>query len=240
MLRFAACLVLWWLLPLGRAAEAPRELASGSKVEWARVITRSGFWDRHTEKDPEMLARLRTMAPLNIEGGLAAAKPGQLKELCQYPFLFADNIAQLRPEEMKNIAEYLRRGGFLLIDRCAVPAVNRDPESFLKSQVAALEHEFPNAKIATLLPEDRIYSIYFKMSARPPQAHGNHSPLYGVFVDDRALAVISLSGLQCAWCSVPTFADSDETIRMVVNIYVYAMTRTPSAAFSTNTPTIKR
>jgi hypothetical protein len=222
---FAVYLIASLLLPLGRSAEPARPIPAGAKVEWARVITRSGYWDRHAEKDPEMIEQVRTQTALNLSEGLGAANPAKLEKLCRYPFLFADNIAQLKPVESKNIAEYLRRGGFLLIDRCTAARINPDAAAFLREQIAALKREFPDLGMVQLTPVHEVFSVYFKMTARPPQTHGEQHPLYGIFDGERMVGIISLSGLQCAWCSVPTFADSNEAIRMVVNIYIYAMTR---------------
>jgi hypothetical protein len=214
-----------------RPVEPPPPLQSGGKVEWARLITRSGFWDRHDDGDATMVELVRTHTALNIVPAWHPANPAKLDDLCRYPFVYADNIAQLHPDESANLAEYLRRGGFLLIDCCTNIAINPDPDDFLAGQVALFKRELPSARIVELQPAHEIYSIYFKMTERPPQTRqrgwtaDDARPLHGVFLGDRLVAIITLNGFQCGWTSPELFRNATQAVEMVTNIYVYAMTR---------------
>ena len=49
--------------------------------------------------------------------------------------------------------------------------------------------------------------------------------LYRVFHGERMVAVLGVSGLQCGWAQTMHAGHDVESMRMLVNIYVYAMTR---------------
>jgi hypothetical protein len=55
-------------------------------------------------------------------------------------------------------------------------------------------------------------------ASKPPD-----SGLIGIFQGDRMIAAICTDGLECGWPETPQRATG--CMRMIVNIYVYAMTR---------------
>jgi hypothetical protein len=61
-----------------------------------------------------------------------------------------------------------------------------------------------------------------RSGSNPSWANGSTEPLRGVFLGDRMIAVISLSGFQCGFGQNP---NPGEVIRMVTNIYIHAMSR---------------
>jgi hypothetical protein len=72
------------------------------------------------------------------------------------------------------------------------------------------------------------------MTETPPHAYygGHYNPawakhgLYAVTVDKTPVALLSLSGMQCAWAFIePDPRSGNQALRMLTNIYVYAMTR---------------
>jgi hypothetical protein len=214
-----------------RAAPPAATQFRGGKVEWARLKTDSPHWDQHSERDSHVIALMRTETSLNMDDAWHAASVGQLEELCAYPFLFAETIATVSDAEARNLAEYLRRGGFLLIDACVRVTVNPDADAFLADQTAILRRQFPQLRVAALEPGHEIFSIYFKLEHFPPQthsgtnpswAHRSTEPLRGLFLGERMIGLISLSGFQCGLVQNP---NPSEVIRMVTNIYLYAMTR---------------
>jgi hypothetical protein len=217
-----------------RAAAPASEVFRGGKVQWARLQTASKYWDRHAENDHRLLTLMRNATSLNIEEVLGAADPKHLEKLCEYPFIFSENIAVLSDPELRNLAEYLQRGGFLLIDACGNVGVTPNPSVFFDRQIKMLRKIFPQLRIQTLEPAHEIFSIYFEMKERPPQTKtlGNKNwidgptiPLRAVFVDNRMIAVVSLNGFQCGWTGFGGPQNIVNSIQMVTNIYLYAMTR---------------
>lgn len=224
----AACVA-----PSSQAQSTPHRF-HGGKVEWARLKSDSPYWDRHAAYDGTALELIRSSTSLNIDPIWYSASPKKLEELCVYPFLYSDSIAFLSRDEIANLGEYLRRGGFLFIDACVNVSINPDPKVFLRSQMRVLSSLFPDLKVGRLKPEHEVFSIYFKMTEFPPQtrspknnnwAEGPTQPLHAVFAGDRMIGIISISGFQCGWAGYGGHENAVNCARMLANIYVYAMTR---------------
>jgi hypothetical protein len=145
--------------------------------------------------------------------------------------LFAESIYPLSDAEAGKLAEYIRRGGFLLIDACIRVTVNPDWKNYLADQLQTLKRLFPEVRVEVLPAGHEIFANYFRLVKSPPQTHsmtnpawanGSTEPLRGVFIGDRMIGVISLSGFQCGLVNAGETATN--AARMVSNIYVYAMT----------------
>jgi hypothetical protein len=225
------------LLPLAGALHAATpagERFQGGKIEWARLQTKSPYWNRHSEFEGSMLSRMRTHTSLNIDRNWRSVTALRVEDLCRFPFIYAESIMALSTVEAANLAEYLRRGGFLLIDACINVGVTPNPESFLRGHIKLLTQKFPDLRVATLPPEHEVFSIMFHMRECPPQtrtpgrnnwANGPTLPLRGIYSGDRMIGMISLNGYQCGWAGFGGPQTADECIQMLTNIYVYAMTR---------------
>lgn len=222
------------LTALAPAGSAPTERFRGAKVEWTRLNTGTPYWNRHSEFDGQLLAMMRAYTALDVMSEWRATRPDDMKTLCTYPFIYTDNIAPLSASGVKNLAEYLRRGGFLMIDACGNSTINPSPTKFLDNQLKVLRSQFPDLRVGELKPGHEVFSIYFKMSEFPPRAHPldggswldeKDFPLYAVFSGDRMIGIISLSGLQCGWAHMSKIPVEVECMKMVTNIYIYAMIR---------------
>lgn len=203
----------------------------GGKVEWARLRNSGQYWNRHADSDPELLDFIRRNSSLNIDTTWRAASAKTLPDLCNYPFLFADRVANLDTTEERNLAEYLRRGGFLFIDCCCNTGINPSPDVYLDSHLKFLRGMLPNVHIDPIPDTHEIYSVFFKMQRRPPRAQPGNSwmdtrvfPLHSIFLDKRLIGMLSMSGLQCAWAHVGSPANAQECLQMMTNAYIYAIT----------------
>jgi hypothetical protein len=225
----------WWLFALlassALAAPSPPAPAAitpsnGRTLRWARLHTASPYWDRHAGHDDAVVEMLRRSCGLAFDEDPRSTAATKIEDLCRYPFIYAQSISPLGAEERKNLAEYLRRGGFILIDACRNNDVNPSMEWFLKSQVAQFAKEFPDLKVGKLTPAHGVFSVFFKMRQFPPfRRTDGPEPLYGLVSGGRMIAIISLNGLQCAWSGYGDSAENEvESLHMVANIYIYAMT----------------
>ena len=212
----------------------------GDRVGWARLKTTSPNWRRHAGADPVLTKFFRDETTLNIAPVWYAADVESMDELCKYPLLFSQNVEVVDDQTgRENIAEYIRRGGFVLVDACHDYHVTPDFDEFLQQHFAFYSAVLPEAQIVSLLPTHDIYRCYFQIpDGRPPHtfmkniydprkaAHG----LYGVMIGSRMVGIIGVCGWQCGWDHVTEHASpgtpaglEEECLQMVVNIYVYAM-----------------
>lgn len=226
--------VLLVSLILQAATPAP-ERFRGSRVEWTRLETSDKYWNRHATGDMALLALMRQHTSLTVPREWHAVRANSLPALCRYPFIYAADIAVLKPEEGKNLAEYVKRGGFLFVDACINSTINGDPRKFLQRQLAVLMAQLPSLKTVELDPQHEIFSLYFQLANGPPMTRDSTSwsmkdtfPLRALMLEDRIVGMVSLSGLQCGWAGIGISIDPqgpENAMKMATNIYIYAMTR---------------
>lgn len=206
----------------------------GDCVGWARLKTPSPWWNRHAVGDPIPMKFLRENTTLNIDSEWRAADVESLGALTAFPFLFTQEVDSIQSASGRlNLAEYLRRGGFALIDTCINASINPDPDVCLQRQIAAFATVLPEAKVVSLPPEHTIFRCHFQFAdGRPPHtfhenifdARWDKHGLYGIQMGQRLAGIITLSGLQCGWARerVPS-GHRVQCMEMLVNIYIYAM-----------------
>ena len=81
----------------------------------------------------------------------------------------------------------------------------------------------PGMEIHELTDRHEIFRCYFSLHATTTPTRSNHSGIYGVYDGGRMVALLSLANFQCGWPN--SSARRDNSMRMIANIYVYAMTR---------------
>jgi hypothetical protein len=227
-LSFCLTTVLAVGAPLASVAQ-PRvsEGFRGGRVEWARLNTGGAHWNRHAMRDQNLLAFLRKHTSLNIETRLAVARPEYLEELCSFPFIFCENLTQVSPDGLQNVAEYIRRGGFLFVDACISSKVNPSRPKFLDAHLATLKTLFPDLRSEVLPANHEVFSIYFKTAEYPPNTRTSNTderyPLRALFCGDRMIGMLSLSGFQCGWSGIGRPGTGPAVMEMMTNFYVYAL-----------------
>jgi hypothetical protein len=219
----------WWAIAAGVLFASTTVAATpqtSSEYRWARLRTPDPEWQRHIEHDDALTDMLRDSCHLPFDDHTHDASADSVTNLAAYPFLYAASIARLGPAQLQNLGEYLRRGGFLFIDACRNNQINPDIPRFLSRQLVQLKSVLPDATVGKLKPEHPVFSVFFKLKHFPPfRQQDGQEPLYAVMLQDRIIAMISLNGFRCAWSG---YADDREnaveSLQMVANIYVYAMT----------------
>jgi hypothetical protein len=203
------------------------EAFQGNQFQWTRLRTSGVYWNRHASGDPALVQYLGRSTALKIDPISHSVRAESVDSLNVYPFIYCDNIAYLTATEAANLAEYLRRGGFLCIDACRNETINRSIPAFLEAQIDVFKTQFPAVRIEQLPPTHEIYSVYFKMAETPPYRKPTHPqyPMYAVYDGSRLIATIGLTGLQCGWSESGSGPYATECAQMMANIYVYAMTR---------------
>jgi len=201
----------------------------GEQVGWARLRTPNPWWRTHAAADPRLMQFFRDETTLNIDRIWHSADVENLEAMCAYPLLFSQSIALVSSSTGRaNLAEYVKRGGFLLIDACINPNTRGDPDVFIANQKRVLTDSLPGVRFFLLPPDHEIYSCFFKFPGGPPHTEdqerwGDHG-FYGVYIGSRMAGIISTSGLQCGWAGMKRVAGHDTLcMRMLVNVYLYAM-----------------
>lgn len=215
------------------AADAPR----GGRFGWARLITPGGQSGVHRDRDPTLASFIGKNTSLNIEANWSTADPRNLEQLCTYPFIYAKELATIFDRrDLQNLREYLQRGGFFCVDPCTTTNTNvcslAEQDAFIRRQEEWFSQLLPEVTTREFPDDHEIYRCYFKVVLEdlfPPDyvRRGGTKPprigMHGVFLGDRLIAVISVSGLECGW---PQSADRGEPrMKMIANLYIYAMTR---------------
>jgi hypothetical protein len=203
------------------------------RVDWARLVTPNKDWDAHGDRDPALAQFIRANTSLDIQRSPVPANPAYLDGLCLHPFIYAKDLRWVSDAtHLTNIGEYLRRGGFMCVDACATESVNPDMEIYLRENSAIFKRIFPEAGIRKLPETHGIYSCYYKLSRADVyttdmgnQARCANYGLYGVYLGDRMVAVISMYGLECGWPQTPQRTTG--CMKLILNIYMYAMTAGP-------------
>ena len=233
-LRFAVlALLAAGTITFGAVHPRTVEQLRAEPVEWARLITPNKDWDIHGDRDPDLASFIRDNTSLDIHRSSQSANPANLNDLCRHPFIYAKDLRWVSDAaQLANIGEYLRRGGFLCVDACATEAVNPDMEVYLRANSDIFKRIFPKADIRKLPPTHALYHCYFNLSRADiytadmgNQTRCANYGLYGVFVNHRMVAVISMYGLECGWPQTPLRTSG--CMKFILNIYVYAMTAGP-------------
>lgn len=166
----------------------PRPYPRGT-VEWTRLITPSSSWNRHSRNDGQLLDYIAANTRYRVAQHKSATAPEDLAELSRYPFVFAHDIGMLNGAGARNLAEYMKRGGFVFLDYCANPTVNPNPSKFIEAQKRTLLRYLPELTITPLPPEHQVFRELFIMKKFPPQADGGW--LKGAHRQSRCSACIS-------------------------------------------------
>ncbi len=212
------------------SAAAPA--SRGGRVAWARLITPSTQWGIHSDQDPKLALFIRQQTTLNIDPIWYNVPPGDLDRLCSYPFIYAKDLTGgLTRSELSNLAEYIMRGGFLCIDPCM--AVSRwSPARFLEEHRRVFASMIPGSELRPIPDSDPLFRCYFTVTAadlftqqmwEKGRVKRSTIDLVGVYQGNRLIAVINTSGLECGWPQTPDRMPG--CMKMIVNLYVYAMTR---------------
>jgi hypothetical protein len=236
--RLCAGAMLLFNLGLGLASSLATEApaARGGRVGWARLISPSGQWNAHSDRDPDLARFIRTETSLNIDPVWHSVRPDDFTALCSYPFVYAKELVGVTSDGQRdNLQQYLQRGGFLCIDPCVNGWSLARRAGFVREHAAWFARAVPGS-VVRVLPEDHaLFRCYFavkvddlftpdmlRAGARKPDDSG----IIGVFLNERLIAVISTDGLECGWPQTPQRTPG--CMKMIVNIYVYAMTAAAS------------
>lgn len=215
------------------ANDSTSEVHRGGLVGWARLITPNQDWAVHSDRDPKLASFIRSQTSLNIDPVWYGVAPNDVNALCTYPFIYAKDLTHIQnQQDLQNIQEYLKRGGFLFIDPCVSRLTDSDKLKLIQNHARLFKALLPDCTVRELPDDHEIYRCYFSVTVdalytpdmiRTGRIKKPHIGLRGVFRNDRMVAVICTDGLECGWPETPQREPG--CIQMIVNSYIYAMTR---------------
>lgn len=233
MRRLSVVLPFLCALVAGPAARPATAELRGGRVGWARLITADSGWALHSDQDPKLATFIREKTSLNIDPTWYSVDPADLEKLCAFPFVYVKDLTRISaPASLNNLAEYVRRGGFIFIDPCTTRFGAGDATRFQRRHTELFARLLPGSTVRELPDNHDIYHCYFDVttadlfSADMVRAGAVRPPnigMLGLFVADRMVAVISTSGLECGWPQTP--GRMPGCMKMIVNSYIYSMTR---------------
>jgi hypothetical protein len=155
------------------------------------------------------------------------------EHLCAYPFLFATGHMGLRfdAEHIRQLREYLERGGFLHIEDCDI-RLNGGRGNMRQSLKHVMKQVFPDKELERL---DMSHPIYHTLYDHDEYLGGDKLiPPYGdydeaIIVDERVVVYFCPSDLNCAWEGRPCSPGGEEqrqwAFEQGMNVVAYALSR---------------
>ena len=235
------------------------------RVKYSHESKEVDRWNVRPGGDANLLRELRSVIrcrvkPINgaydwqpqwaMEGQLNAVVTfDRMEKLKKYPFLFmtGENHYKFDDRQKANLKEYIRRGGFLLMDDCVVGSGG---DFFYKSSYELLEQVFGRASVKRIpLQHEVFHNVYdlgdkglpymerhnriFMPGMRQPRQkglpymHGQNHGARGIFIGDRLAVFLSSTDLHCGWCDSHGFEfgkqSYEKAIQMGINIIMYAI-----------------
>ncbi|MCK5000322.1 MAG: DUF4159 domain-containing protein [Anaerohalosphaera sp.] len=149
-----------------------------------------------------------------------------MKELRKYPFLFMTSEYDFKLSQLqkKNLTQFIKEGGFLLMDDCVVYGTG---DFFYQSAVRLMRELFSADSVRAVPFEHEVFRNMYDFTAGGiPVIQGRRQPAIGVFVDERLAVLISANDLHCGWYgwTGKNSREYIESIKMGINIVMYAIT----------------
>jgi hypothetical protein len=181
---------------------------------------------------PDNLGRLTTVA---TEPNSYQIVDINSKEMFKYPFVYMSEpgYLDLLPEDVKNLREYLDRGGFLLMDDFRGTAENSWQYDNMAEQMAKV---FPDRQIERVLPSHPIFHTFFDLNpadmVAPYYIPGDSGPVEFLGISDekgRIQVMIDFNNdiseywqaLDVGQCSIH---ESGRAVQLGINYAMYALT----------------
>ena len=158
-----------------------------------------------------------------------------LQQMLKYPFIFvqAQHFVQFTDQEIKNIREYLDRGGFIFQDDCVEQSGKGQDhassgDNFFQSFKSEIETRvFPNGKMVKLDNNHEIFKSFYKFPNGMPHGQGVPNGGWAYFDETGRMKIFgSSSDVHCGWHNQPYWWGEEKhynMLKMATNIVIYAL-----------------
>ncbi|MDQ7779553.1 MAG: DUF4159 domain-containing protein [Planctomycetota bacterium] len=212
--------------PIAAARFVRRDHTPGfSSFLWAQIIHR-GDWGPDERTYPALLNELARR--VNLDTISAKTNVSLLdKDIAMYPFLYMTGHYSpgLSDEEITNLREHLKRGGFLFADACC--GSEKSDVAFRQLAVQL----FPQSNLERIPLSHELFGCFYKIDRAKYHGVPEGEPsLEGITIDDRLVIVYSKYDLGCAWANPPCSkackgGDHESSLKITTNVVVYALTK---------------
>ncbi|MBI1746135.1 MAG: DUF4159 domain-containing protein [Acidobacteria bacterium] len=145
-------------------------------------------------------------------------------DLFKYPFAYLCEVGYFTPseKEVKNLREYLLRGGFLIVDDFAGGS---DWQHFQ----AQMRRVFPDKKVEPLTLEHPIFHAFFNIETLEFHSYRGWGTFYGLSDDKgRLMMIIDVNNdvsEYWEWANTPymSVSETNEAFKLGINYVVYAL-----------------
>jgi hypothetical protein len=190
-------------------------------------------WNIDPKADVTFLEHLEKYTTLKVDKTWNNVTLEKLEDIIKYPILFmtASGTPKLNEVELKNLKEYLLRGGILLADDSNWPA--KGGNIFFVGMKKYLEEMFPKLKVEPLdlshplfhCHFDLPFGYYCKLWVKPDRSDKSPSGVFALLDEKGRIMVLFTLLLQNTWGGIYfNPSKQEEAIKMGINLVVYALT----------------
>jgi hypothetical protein len=220
-----------------RAGFQDPSLDKGAITQWGRLKFRCDNndtnWHVHPQGDLNLISKINGEVTTNIGESWQVADVAKIDELSKFPMLFmhAESPPFLTEDELKNLREYLMRGGFLYAEDCVNGYSSHGMgqgqwDFFFRRMRETLADLIPGAEFKRLPLDHPIFHSYYDLTQGQPHMQGFEHGGHGLTYKGRLVAYLSPSDAHCGWTNEVWFGrqQSMKAVQMGTNVYLYAMT----------------
>jgi hypothetical protein len=210
-------------------AEGPRTVKTGTfffpRLMFHVKDETGDQWNIYPVADVILRKRLKQLTNVNVSEDPVVVRLADLDDTCRYPFVFAtsEGYFDLPEVEVKNLREFLMRGGFVYADDCVV---GKTGDRFFKDYVRIINQLFEKDHLEMRrVPNDHeIYHSYFHFPDGAPFLQGVNHGGYALLEPGtgRIMTYLTPGDLHCGWtCLWCPKEISEACLRMGINIIIY-------------------
>ena len=187
------------------------------------------IWNAGPSGDVILRKKLAEMTNINVSLEPKVVRLQEFDDLVRHPFVFmtSEGFFRLPEKELKNLREFLERGGFIFADDCVY---NAKEDRFFRCFRKMLDALFPDNPVRHIPADHEIYHIYYgfgksgsphmqgvRMHDGKPGAWGLVEPGTG-----RIMTYLDPGDLHCGWmCQFWGMSKNIEAIKMGINVIIY-------------------
>jgi len=157
-------------------------------------------WDYGEEGDVLLLEELEKTTSIKTDKKVYKVSFKDLKQVVEYPIIFMHSagLPVLSDEELKNMKEYMKRGGLIYAEDCQVGPQN---DYFFQAVKTLVEKKiFPDKKMTGLPENHPVFSSHFEFPFGFPMVAGVNHP-FTALLDEKGRLIMFLSSrdFHCGW-----------------------------------------